>query len=185
MVKSKKYNIAGFLSCLCLVFFLSGCGDETSAPPAAVKTPVVKKKVKKPAKDQKKEKEAVEEVKFVYEPDGKRDPFLPFLATMLVGEDLEAVDEELLTELERYDLSQLKLVAIMDIAGKWVAQVETPDGMGHTIYVGTPIGNKRGKVVSIKDGKVSVEEKFRDILGDIKTNIDELLIEHPEGGLGL
>ena len=113
------------------------------------------------------------------------DPFLPFLATMLVGEDLETVDEELLTELERYDLSQLKLVAVMDLAGKWVAQVETPDGMGHTVYVGTPIGSKRGKVVSIKDGKVSVEEKYRDILGDIKTEIDELVIEHPEGGLGL
>jgi type IV pilus assembly protein PilP len=145
----------------------------------------VKKKVKKIAKPQKEEKEVIEEAKFVYDPDGKRDPFLPFLATMLVGEDLETVDEELLTELERYDLSQLKLVAVMDLAGKWVAQVETPDGMGHTVYVGTPIGSKRGKVVSIKDGKVSVEEKYRDILGDIKTEIDELVIEHPEGGLGL
>ena len=73
----------------------------------------------------------------------------------------------------------------MDLAGKWVAQVETPDGMGHTVYVGTLIGRNRGKVLSIKDGKVSVEVKFRDILGDMKTDIEELVIEHPEGGLGL
>lgn len=185
MVKFKKYSIPGFLSCLCLVFFLSGCGDETPSPSVAVKSPAVKKKVKRVAKEKKEEVEIVEEVKFAYEPDGKRDPFLPFLAAMLVGEDMESIDEEILTELEKYDLGQLKLVAVMDLAGKWVAQVETPDGMGHTVYVGTLIGRNRGKVLSIKDGKVSVEVKFRDILGDMKTDIEELVIEHPEGGLGL
>lgn len=185
MILYKRYRSFGVVCCLCLLFILAGCEEEAAPPPAAVKSSAVKKKVTTADKEEKIEKEVEDKIKFVYDPSGKRDPFLPFLASLMVDSDSESVPVELLTELQKFELSQLKLVAVMDIGGKGVAQVETPDGIGHTVYVGTLMGKHKGKVVEIKDGKVYVEEKFRDILGDIKSTVNELVIEHPDGGLVL
>ncbi len=172
---------------VCLIglsLIASGCGEEQAPPPVVKKSPAMKKKVA-PAPETTGEKVEKKKPGFAYDPSGKRDPFLPYLSSLIIGEGVEKEKEEVLTELQKYELSQLKLVAVMDLGGKGVAQVETPDGVGHTVYVGTLIGKHKGKVVEIKNGKVSVEEKFRDIMGDIKSTINELVIDHPEGGMVL
>jgi len=172
--------------CLALFsFFLSSCGEEPAAPPAVLpKRPVAKKKVPSPPPPppQKVVKDdAGEKTEYIYNPSGKRDPFLPFIARAPL-EELAAAEAVPMTELQEYELSQLKLVAVMTLGAKSVAMVEDPNGKGHVLRMDTLIGKNRGKVVGIKKGKVLIEEKYRDILGEIKSTIKELVIQAPEGG---
>lgn len=169
-------------SLIALSFVLSGCEEKAAPPPQPARPPAVKKKAAPPPRKEEVKREVKKEVRYFYDPSGKKDPFLPFIAVAPVVEEEEVEEEVPLTELQTYELSQLKLVAVMNIGGKGVAMVEDPAGKGHTLRVGTLIGKNRGKVVAIEEGNVLVEEKYRDILGEIKSSIKELVIEAPEGG---
>lgn len=180
---SLKCNSLILLCSIFVAISLTGCVEEPVNTPVVKKKPAIKKKVSSPVKKEKIVKKERAKIKFAYDPSGKRDPFLPYLSSFAI----EGVPEEniVLTELQKYELSQLKLVVVMNIGGRGIAQVETPDGLGHTIYLGTLIGKNKGKVVAIKGGKVTIEEKFRDILGDIKSTLNEIAIENPDGGIKL
>lgn len=161
-------------------FFLLSCSVDPAPPVVISKKSTVKKKVKTPPPQKKVlKKKAIQKRNYIYNPSGKRDPFLPFIARVS-----EEVEEELVpkTELQEYELSQLKLVALMTIGAKQVAMVEDPKGKGHVLKIGTLIGKNKGKVLAIKAGIVLIEEKYRDILGEIKSTIKELVIKAPEGG---
>ena len=68
----------------------------------------------------------------VYDPTGKRDPFRPPRAnnTTLAGEAR--------TPLQRYDIGQLRLVAVIYDAQQPRAVVEDDAGLGYIVRVGTP-----------------------------------------------
>ncbi len=98
-----------------------------------------------------------------YDPSGKRDPFRPY-----VRFDRPALSGEL-TPLEQYDLSQLRLVAIItderDPSGTR-AVVEDGSGLGFIVRVGTSIGRTRGRVSAIERDKVVVEEWPTNVFGE-------------------
>jgi type IV pilus assembly protein PilP len=96
----------------------------------------------------------------VYDPIGKRDPFRPPRAnqTTLAGEAR--------TPLQRYDIGQLRLVAVIYDASAPRAVVEDDAGLGYIVRVGTPIGANGGAVKAIERGKVRVEEESIDFYGD-------------------
>ncbi|MDT8317280.1 MAG: pilus assembly protein PilP [bacterium] len=104
---------------------------------------------------------------YFYDPAGKKDPFFPAVVDekniSLSDEDkLEGVDAgPPPTPLEMYELSQLKLVAIMKFGDRDVAMVQDPEGKGHTLYIGTLIGKNKGMVLRMEEGKVLIEEKYR------------------------
>ena len=103
---------------------------------------------------------------YFYDPAGKKDPFFPVVvdekAIKVSDAGLEGVDVgPPPTPLEMYELSQLKLVAIMKFGAKDVAMVEDPEGKGHTLYIGTLIGKNKGMVIKMEEGKVLIEEKYR------------------------
>lgn len=103
---------------------------------------------------------------YFYDPAGKKDPFFPIVVDekFLKVSDGEAEDIDTgppPTPLEMYELSQLKLVAIMKFGAKDVAMVEDPEGKGHTLYIGTLIGKNKGMVIRMEEGKVLIEEKYR------------------------
>ena len=54
--------------------------------------------------------------------------------------------------------------------------VEESTGKGHVITVGTYIGIRGGKVVSISMDKITVEEKMKDVYGKIFVKTRELKI---------
>lgn len=109
---------------------------------------------------------------FVYSPEGKRDPFKPFEVSPKV-----AIDENL-PPLERYDLSQLKVSAVLsDSKGGMVAIVEDATGKGYTVKVGTKIGDKNGSVVSIDATQVNVLEKMTDFAGEIKQELRSIKLQ--------
>jgi len=73
------------------------------------------------------------------------------------------------TPLQRYDLGQLKLVAIIYNASP-TAVVEDDAGLGYIVRVGTPIGANGGAVKAIEQGKVRVVEESIDFYGDRQTS---------------
>ena len=169
------------LFCISLLLLLYSCADEPARRPAPGKSEEVKKVAVAPPQKEKAGEEAEKKPAYFYDPTGKRDPFLPFIAIMPFV-DKGGQEEAQLTELQKYQLSQLKLVAIMKVNERRLAMVEDPEGKGHTLYVGTLVGRNNGKVTAIEEKKVVIEEKRRDILGNITTQIKELVIKSPEGG---
>jgi type IV pilus assembly protein PilP len=98
-----------------------------------------------------------------YAPTGKRDPFQPFT---LKG---PATASENLSPLERYDVGQFKLVAIIWDIREPRAMVEDSASLGYILKVGTPIGTNSGKVKAITPTEVVVEENYVDFYGARKT----------------
>ena len=187
-------KISGIMMALIPLLFLSfaGCEDEPPAPPPQVakkKKPATKPGAKAVAVPKKEEALAEKkEIKYIYDPSGKRDPFQPS-AEYLIDDPVvgghppdDNGDPWEPTPPEMFELSQLKLVAVMHLPKKSVAMVEDPEGKGHTIYVGSYIGKNRGQVVKIEQNKLFVEEKARTLAGTYKTTTHELVIEAREGG---
>jgi Tfp pilus assembly protein PilP len=90
-----------------------------------------------------------------------RDPFRP----MTLRTKVSKAPRENLSPLERYELSQLKLVGIVWDIKEPRAMVEDSGGLGYVIKVGTPIGSNDGKVKAIHRNEVVVEEFYSDDYG--------------------
>ena len=152
----------GFAMAVLLALVAGGCGKEE---PAA---PVVRKAVPKEAAKaaEAAQPAAVAEVKplpvAIYDPAGKRDPFLPFLRE----EKKEArSDLASLPPLQRFELGELRFVGIIWSPNVRRALVEDSEGKGYTVTVGTRIGREGGVVTRITEREIFVKEEFRDYTG--------------------
>lgn len=109
---------------------------------------------------------------FVYDTTGKRDPFSPFnFAPKLNAEGL--------TELERYSIGQLRLTAVLLGFDNPKAIVQSVDGKGFTVQIGTKMGHKSGEVVAIEQDKITIVESSVDFTGAEKSNTIELKLRLP------
>lgn len=104
------------------------------------------------------------EVAYSYTPVGKRDPFKS------IFEDLAPQDATKLQELQKFQLDQLKIVAIITGRATPYAMVEDPSGKGHTLTRGKLIGKNFGRVAAINPDCVVVKEEYRDYTGRKVTN---------------
>jgi Tfp pilus assembly protein PilP len=95
-----------------------------------------------------------------YDAAGKRDPFRPFILDLR-----EVSPRELLTPLQRYDVGQLTVVAVLWDVNPPRAMVEDSIGMGYIVTVGTPIGRRGGVVKAIEPDRIVVEERVIDFYG--------------------
>ena len=184
MIKPKRNKIAvwGRTLSIAFLFLIGGCGGSTppSSLPAKVKSPSVEKK-EEPAKVvEKKEAEKKEEAEYSYNPAGKPDPFKPFIQLTPVRGASRSTP---LTPLQKYEISQLKLVAIISTPEGNIAMVEDATGKGYFLKKGTWVGKNDGKVSKILKDKVVIEEAYQDIFGQTKTQ-EILIILHKieEGG---
>ncbi len=167
-----------------VALFLSSTGCESSAPRGPVsskgRTASLAKKVTETARsEEKKEPERREETAYTYNPVGKPDPFKPFIQLNPVKESSRKIP---LTPLQKYEISQLKLVAILSTAEGNVALVEDAAGKGYFLKKGTSIGQNEGRVTKILKDRVIVEEKYQDIFGHGKTNEISIMLHRPEEG---
>lgn len=111
--------------------------------------------------------DAAVQTAFVYDPSGKRDPFQPFDFAPK-GED------ETKTPLERYNIGQLKLTAVLEGFDEPKAIIENSVGKGFTVGKGTKIGTNNGEIVEIQKDKVLILETEIDFTGQKKTKTIEL-----------
>ena len=96
---------------------------------------------------------------------GKRDPFRPLSLKPKASQRAR----ENLSPLERYELGQLKLVAIVWDIKEPKAMVEDGTGLGYVVKIGTLIGPNEGKVKAIKPTEVVIEEHVTDFYGARKS----------------
>jgi type IV pilus assembly protein PilP len=122
-----------------------------------------------------------------YNPTGKIDPFAPLLkdepAIALRTEKSKREKREPATPLERVDLSQLRLTAIIRTPSGFKAMVEESTGKGYIVGMGTYMGIHSGKVVSILKDRIVVEEEVEDALGEVVSRNSELKFQKPSGEL--
>ena len=98
---------------------------------------------------------------YIYDPAGKRDPFLsPF---HLAPE--QNVVAEVTTPLQRFHLGQLKLLGVVWQTSRPKALIEDGDGLGHIVETGTRIGTHGGVIRAIEPGRIVVEEYETDFSG--------------------
>lgn len=97
----------------------------------------------------------------------ERDPFGP--------PEIQAEVEE--DALLRFDLLEIKLVAIMTGLGAPKAMVVLPNGESHILQEGDRIGKNKGYISKIKKNEVAVIESFKDFRGRIKKNYEKLTID--------
>lgn len=117
-----------------------------------------------------------------FDPSGRRDPFRPFVTSAELAAR-RAKDD--LSPLQKLELSQLRLVAIVWGTRQNHAMVEDSAGVGYVLRVGTRVGPNGGRVARIAPDAVYVEESFRDSTGTVLTNqITLRLPERNPGGKG-
>ncbi len=99
-------------------------------------------------------------VSFHYNPQGKINPFKPFIRKETPGP--KKGPPKFLYPLQRYGIEQLKLIGIMSSENRTAAIVLDPRGKSYVIVKGTMIGPNNGRVAKILDDQVIVEEKTGD-----------------------
>lgn len=121
----------------------------------------------------------------MYNPKGKIDPFEPLFrekpTVALKKSKLKRRTPR--TPLEKIDLSQLKLVAIVLASSGNRALVEESSGKGYVIKKGTYVGTNSGQVVKIEKNKVIVAEEFEDYSGNVRKRNKEMKLPKPPGEL--
>ena len=111
-----------------------------------------------------------------YDSKGKIDPFKPLIQDK-PEESRPVVDEgpkRILTPLEKIELSQIRLVAVIIMKNKRIAMVEEANGKGYEVGIGTYIGKNQGKVSEIKDSSIVIKELVKDYKGRPKEQVQEI-----------
>ncbi|MBI5874455.1 MAG: pilus assembly protein PilP [Deltaproteobacteria bacterium] len=175
-VKGRYFFYSLLIAFLCSLFtVLTGC-QQAPPPPQAPVASQAKKEAPKPAaslpaaevKEGKKE-DAATDVK-------QKNPFKPFITKLT--EKAAVVPK---TPLQKYELEQLKLVAVMWGMNGSFAMVEAPDGKGFSIKKGDLIGSRDGRVKRIEKDRVVVEERFTEAGGEVTTSEFEIKLPLPKG----
>ena len=177
-LQSPRTSTQLLLALLVGLFLLAGCGEGTTpiSVPKEGARPAVERKKTEPAKAE--EIKEGEKEEFAYNASGKPDPFKPFLQSTALRETRALP----LTPLQKYDVSQLKLVAVLSTPEGRVGLVEDATGKGYLIQKGTWIGKNEGKVTKILADRVMIEEFFLDPLGQKKVNEVSLSLQKAEEG---
>jgi type IV pilus assembly protein PilP len=170
-----------FLS-IFVLFLVGGCGGESPPPllPQKGKASSVEKKMSEPLKVvEKKEIEKKEKAEYIYNPAGKADPFKPFIQLTPIKTSPKSIPQ---TPLQNYEVSQLKLVAIISTPEGNIALVEDSTGKGYFLKEGTWVGKNDGKVTKILIDRVIIEEIHQDISSPTKKNEIKLFLHRVEEG---
>ncbi len=103
---------------------------------------------------------------FTYSPMGRRDPFKPLIQKKQdIVKKIKGRSDKVKGPLEKFELSQYRLIAIMVVKGIPRAMIEAPDGKSYTVKVGQYIGLNDGivknietKIAGIDDSGLKVEK---------------------------
>ncbi len=99
---------------------------------------------------------------FVYEPAGRRSPFMPDtpLATLSAAPtaNREPGPSRPREYLERFPLDSLRMVGTLEARGALFGLVRTSDGLIHRVAVGQHLGPDDGRIVSITQSAIALVE---------------------------
>jgi type IV pilus assembly protein PilP len=143
------------LAAAALALGLAGCGSKPkpAAAPAARAAAAAAAPAAAPAAEEPKK---AAEPEWSYSSVGKRDPFRSFLVE--ARNSPSALATRCATPLGRYELEQLKLVAVITGLEDPVAMVEAPTGVGYAVRRGSCMGKNGGTVAAVRTGEIVVAE---------------------------
>ncbi len=164
---------------LVLVFpwMLGGCGGEppkpakVPMPPPAQKPTVAQPAPQQPLQLSVPKPSPPKILSYTYNPKGKPDPFRPLVVerpATAAAKKVEKRDRIPSTPLEKMDLAELKLVALIWDIPRPRAMVEDSGGKGYILTIGTYVGKNGGKVTKIDSTGAIISEKYQTDPGKIR-----------------
>lgn len=121
-----------------------------------------------------------------YDPRGRVDPFLSLIQEKeepaITIPDIEEKPKRMLTPLEKLELSQIRLVAVILMKNRQLAMVEEATGKGYEIKVGTYIGKNGGQVSKINQSSIVITEHVKDYKGKRQERFQEIKLHKKENG---
>jgi Tfp pilus assembly protein PilP len=159
---------------------VQACSDDAPPPPpaapVATNTAAPAAVAGDVAAEAPKEKSILDEMKAgqlqeFYNPSGKRDPFKPFEGGEIVYTAMSKAP------LERFELNQLELTAIVWGIARPKVLFRAPDGYSYIAQVGTGIGRNRGRITKVTKNRVLIAEEFRDPSGQYVARESEFQME--------
>ncbi len=170
---AKKMGIAALVLIASTAVFLGGCSDKNRpAPKPAASKP------KAPAvatTGTATPEEKVEQEVYIYDVKGRRDPFMSLVTVAKQRPHMRKANP-----VENYDVSEIKLTAIVWDKNRYYALITLPDNKSYTITKGMTLGLYGGKVQDINKDSVLIRERIKDYRGQLKTK-DTLLKLRNEG----
>ena len=183
------------ITVLCFIIALAGCTPDSQQPQNADAQPspnsVARRASKKKAMTEKaavseaaaEKQPQQEKAPYSYTSAGKPDPFNPLIADpsiKLKAGAPESRNKEFLTPLQKYELKDLKLVAVVVSEREPTAMLEDPTGYGYVVRKDTLVGPNDGIVVRVIPTGLIIKEKIYNSLGEVETKISTLTIQHVE-----
>lgn len=175
------FLLAGVI--LALVLSSHACMSDTPPPPPPVKK-AVKPAAKKapPAGATEKKSEAAEpKIEYSYNPNGKVDPFVPLVTSSPVTESETAVPAEKdvpLSPLQKLDIDDFKLVAVIASDVELTALLEDPAMHGFIVKEGMLIGRHGGVIKKILPTSILIEEQLSDEQGKKEMKIRTITLKN-------
>jgi len=133
---------------------VAGCSSGKPAPKAKA-SPTARTQAETPAKEAAKPADE-SEADFIYSGAGKRDPFRSYLAEF--SKDTNTFASRCVGPLGKYEIEQMRLVAVITGLEDPVAMVEVPGGEGVVVRRMQCIGKNGGVVAAVRTGEVVVTE---------------------------
>jgi type IV pilus assembly protein PilP len=161
---------------LVLPWILGGCGGE---PPKPAKVPMPPPEQKSAGREPAPKQlppllvsppVTPEITSYSYNPKGKPDPFRPLVVEKIETPVVKKAQAKKTpgTPLEKVDLAELKLVALIWDIPKPRAMVEDASGKGYILTVGTYVGKNGGKITKIDSTGAIVSERYETDPGKFK-----------------
>jgi type IV pilus assembly protein PilP len=113
---------------------------------------------------------------YSYDPKSRRDPFQSMVKLLKLSQTRAE-----LPPLQRLELSDVKLIGIVSDASGYYGLIQTPDGKGYTVRVGTPMGTNNGTIKTISEQRIVVAEPAIDTTGKMTSRDIEILQRPKEG----
>ncbi len=114
------------------------------------------------------------------------DPFMPLIQEKkeIPAPETKKPDkpQRVLTPLEKMELSQIKLVAVVIMDDRKIAMVEEATGKGYEVGIGTYMGKNQGRVIDITFDTIVVKEIVTDYKGNQIERLREIKIHKKDSG---
>jgi type IV pilus assembly protein PilP len=164
-----------YIFLLLSVMNFAACKDQSTVGKPAAGKPAAKTSAM-PA-DVKSEGPKVEKEVYIYDPQGRRDPF-----TSLVPSSQTKTERKTgANAIENYDVEEIKLIAIAWDSREYYALVTLPDNKSYTVRKGTTLGLNNGKVIEVRKDSVLIREQVKNYRGQVKTKDTILRLRKEEG----
>ena len=159
-MRHKSLSIIVLLS---LVGFV-GCKDKPVTPRQSIAEKPAAAGSAVPAAVQKEEPKVEKEI-YVYDPKGRRDPFMSLAQVAKV----KPQRKKGASPTENFDVDEIKLIAIAWDSQQHYAMITLPDNKSYTIRKGMSLGLYGGQVIEITRDSMLIREQVKDYKGQLKT----------------